>query len=50
MTSGDKAVFLYLKILRHGKEGFETFMYCLMEANEHCGHKELYDKLLLKLQ
>ena len=46
MTSGDKTVFLYLKILCHGKEGFETFTYCLMEANERCRHKELYDKLL----
>ena len=50
MTSGDKAVFLYLNILHHGKEGCETLMNCLMEANEHRGYKELYDKISSTLQ
>lgn len=45
MTSSDKAAFLYLKLLQLGKEEFETFMLLLKDANEHPGHKKLYNKL-----
>ena len=50
MTSGDKATFLYLKLLHLGKEELETFVNCLKDANEHPGHKRLYDKLSSTLQ
>ena len=50
MTSWDKAIFLYLKLLRLGKEEFETFINCLKDANEQSGHKTLYDKLSSTLQ
>ena len=50
MTSSDKVNFLYLKLLHLGKEGFETFMNCLKDANEHPEHDELYDKLSSALQ
>ena len=45
MTRSDRTNFLYYKLIHLGKEQFETFMKCLMDANEHTGHKELYRRL-----
>ena len=47
MTTSDKATFLYLKLVRLGKEEFEVFMNCLKDANDHKGHEELYHIILL---
>ena len=43
----DKKDFIFVKLLRLGKEGYEKFMNCLKDpyAKEHTGHKELYHKL-----
>ena len=43
----EKVYFIYAKLLRHGKEGYEKLMKCLKDsyATQHIGHEELYQKL-----
>ena len=47
ITDGDKINYVYVKLRRHGKEGYEKFMKCLKDphAMSHRGHIELYEKL-----
>ena len=45
VTRSDKVNFLLCRLLYLGKEGFKVFMNCLLKANDHAGHKELYKKL-----
>ena len=45
VTRSDKVNFLLCKLLHLEKERFEVFMNCLLKANDHSGHEELYKKL-----
>jgi len=45
MTRGDKANFLYRKLLYLNEEEFKKFLNCLRDAKEHAGHEDLYQKL-----
>ena len=47
ITDSEKAFFVYVKLLRCGKEGYEKLMDCLKDphAMGHTGHEELHQKL-----
>ena len=47
ITDSEKVSFIYVKLWRLGKEGYDKFKECLKDphAMQHTGHKELYHKL-----
>ena len=47
IIDSDKVFFVYVKLLRCGKEDYEKFMDCLKHphAMDHIGHEELHRKL-----
>ena len=47
IIDSEKVFFIYVKLLRCGKEDYENFMDCLKHphAIEHLGHEELHRKL-----
>ena len=47
IIDSEKVKFIYVKLLRLGKEGYEKFMICLKDsyAMQHTGHKDLHNKL-----
>ena len=49
IIDSDKKEFIFAKLMRLGKEGYEKFMMCLKDsyAMQHAGHIELYHKLSL---
>ena len=47
IIDSDKVSFIYVKLLRLGKEGYEKLLLCLKDphAMQHTGHTDLYHML-----
>ena len=47
IIDSEKVMFIYVKLLRYGKKGYEKFMSCLQHpsARQHRGHVVLHQKL-----
>ena len=47
IIDSEKVYFIYVKLLRCGREGYKRLMECLQDSYsmEHIGHEELYQKL-----